>query len=802
MTFTYGECESALGAAANAAINSMWQQGAAEGISEFVASGDSGAAGCDAGHVSNPPVAYLAQYGLAVSGLASTPCNVAVGGSDFQWINLATSYWNSTNSANYSSALGYIPEVPWNSTCASDDVRQALQLGGYTAVEACNTMWTIHQAGLNLYDLFLNAVGGTGGASSVYAKPAWQTGTGVPADGYRDVPDVALFASNNALNSAYVFCDSELGPCNFAVPADTQGIGGTSLSSPAMAGIMALVLQKLGGTAQGLPNPVFYQLASQENLSNCNSNTVAGGNNCVFYDITKDNNEVPCATASTPPFQASPDCSAAGNAVGILSGYVANTGYDLATGLGSVNAYNLVNAWFNQTNQPAVMTVPAPSSILGGASTSFAWTPGSAGTTGYYLWVGAAPGTANLVNVGPLAGTGYTANLPTNGATIYVRLWTVFNGTTFVYNDYTYTAAYPATMTSPTPGSTLNGASTTFTWTPVPSGTTGYFLWIGSAPGTANLANIGELFGTSYTANLPTNGATIYVRLWTDISGVGKALLYNDYTYTEFTQALGAITSPVPGSTLTGASTTFNWSPGSTGTTGYYLWAGTAPGTANLVNVGLAGTSYTANLPTGGATIYVRLWTVFNGTTLLYNDYTYTEFTRVLGAITSPTPGSTLTGASTTFNWSAGSAGTTGYYLWVGTAPGTANLVNVGLAGTSYTANLPTNGATIYVRLWTVFNGTTLLYNDYTYTEFTRVLGAITSPTPGSTLTGASTTFNWSAGSAGTTGYYLWVGTAPGTANLVNVGLAGTSYTANLPTGGATIYVRLWTVFNGTTFLY
>jgi hypothetical protein len=107
-----------------------------------------------------------------------------------------------------------------------------------------------------------------------------------------------------------------------------------------MAGVMALVLQKLGGGAQGLANPMFYQLAAQENLSNCNSNTVANGNSCVFYDIIKDKNRVPCAAGS-------PNCTTntSGDQVGILSGYDATTGYDLATGLGSVNAYNLVNSW-------------------------------------------------------------------------------------------------------------------------------------------------------------------------------------------------------------------------------------------------------------------------------------------------------------------------------------------------------------------------------------------------------------------------------------------------------------------------
>jgi hypothetical protein len=355
MSFSYGECELALGTAGNAALNNMWQQGAAEGITEFVASGDQGAAACDGGRASP----YLTQEGLAVSGVSSTPYNVAVGGTDFQWPNLTGTYWSSTNNpTNLSSALGYIPEVPWNGTCVSDDVRQALGFTsqGYTAESLCNELWTIHLLGFDLDAQLLNATGGTGGMSSCttpssntvascsggYSKPYWQTGTGVPADGKRDVPDVSLFASAGELYSAYSICDSDLGACNYSVAADAlgQAVGGTSVSSPAMAGIMALVLQKVGGAGQGLANPVLYQLASQQDPSSCNSSTVTSGNGCFIYNIATDNNRVPCAAGS-------PNCNVGtpGNAVGILSGFDGSTGYDLATGLGSVNAANLVNAW-------------------------------------------------------------------------------------------------------------------------------------------------------------------------------------------------------------------------------------------------------------------------------------------------------------------------------------------------------------------------------------------------------------------------------------------------------------------------
>lgn len=368
MSFSYGNCELAIGTTGNEADNSMWQQGAAEGITEFVASGDQGSAACDGGQTAP----YGAEKGLAVSGSSSTPYDVAVGGTDFSWANSTKAYWSKTNGTNDLSALGYIPEVPWNGTCASVDVDTLIGAigAGLDEEETCQYLLN------NSVDLDLvNVTGGTGGKSACtaptsttvascaggYAKPSWQTGTGVPADGKRDVPDLSLFASSGALDTAYVICDSQIGPCTFSVASDAlaQGVGGTSVASPSMAGIMALVLQQIGGTAQGLPNSVFYQLAAKDNLTSCKSNTVAGGNSCIFYDVTTDNNSVPCVPGD-------PNCTVlhSGDTVGILNGitssvgYDAGTGYDLATGLGSVNAYNLAHAW-PVAAAPTVTLTPA-----------------------------------------------------------------------------------------------------------------------------------------------------------------------------------------------------------------------------------------------------------------------------------------------------------------------------------------------------------------------------------------------------------------------------------------------------------
>jgi streptogramin lyase len=257
--------------------------------------------------------------------------------------------------------------------------------------------------------------------------------------------------------------------------------------------------------------------------------------------------------------------------------------------------------------------------------------------------------------------------------------------------------------------------------------------------------------------------------------------------------------SPAPGGTLAGPITAFTWTAGSGGTTTYYLWVGTSYGTNNLVNSGLHTTSFTAMLPTNGAPLYVRLWTVINGQ-FLYHDYTYTESSAGPATMISPAPGSTLTGPGTTFTWTTGPAGTSAYYLWVGTAFGTNNLVNMGLHTTSLTVTLPTNGAPLYVRLWTVINGV-FVYKDYSYTESSAGPASMVSPTPGTALSGSVTTFTWATGPAGTTTYYLWLGTAFGTNNLVNMGLHTTSLTVTLPTNGAPLYVRLWTVINGV-FVY
>jgi hypothetical protein len=354
-SMSFGQCELHLGTAGNAFWNAVWQQAAAEGISAFVSAGDGGSAGCD-----NFDTASMARNGLAISGDASTPYDIAVGGTDFggNFFDPAA-FWSATNNpTTQASALGYIPELPWNNSCANF----LFAFVGFSTdpIANCNNK--------TLDDL--NIVGGSGGSSSCissdgtheatctggYAKPAWQTGTGVPNDGVRDIPDVSLFASNGFLGSFYIICEADLNPpgspgCDLNPPyLDFAGFGGTSVSSPAFAGILALVDQKTQ-SRQGNANFVLYKLAAGENPANCNVN--AGGlwtslpsPSCIFNDITEDTNAVPCKAGTA-------NCNTeSGDAVGVLSGYNAGVGFDLTTGLGSVNATNLVNNWKSVTFTP------------------------------------------------------------------------------------------------------------------------------------------------------------------------------------------------------------------------------------------------------------------------------------------------------------------------------------------------------------------------------------------------------------------------------------------------------------------
>lgn len=294
MTESFGVCEQFVTSAQLTGFSTVASQAAAQGITYMVSTGDTGSSGCD--NLSET----VATGPVAVNALASTPFNVAVGGTIFNENGHDSSYWSPSTTVPVT-ALKYIPENVWNESCPSS---------------TCGTS--------------ANIAAGGGGPSTVVPKPAWQAGSSlhIPNDGFRDLPDVSLTA---ALHDPYLICYE--GSCSQGF---LLGIGGTSASAPSFAGIVALVDNKMGGRV-GLANYVLYKLAAGQAQypSQCNgSNTSAAPNTvCIFNDVTVGKNAVP---GPNPLMQ-----------------FTASSGYDLATGLGSVNVNNLINAWaaatFNST---------------------------------------------------------------------------------------------------------------------------------------------------------------------------------------------------------------------------------------------------------------------------------------------------------------------------------------------------------------------------------------------------------------------------------------------------------------------
>ncbi len=291
----------------------------------------------------------------------------------------------------------------------------------------------------------------------------------------------------------------------------------------------------------------------------------------------------------------------------------------------------------------------------------------------------------------------------------------------------TYTILNPAYITSPTPGTVLPGTSVTFTWNPGSAKT--FYLWVGTGrPGEGNLYNSGSINATSVTvSSLPNNGQPVYVRLYYLIGGSWQ---YTDYTYTATgTPIPAALTAPTPGTTLTGSSVTFTWTPGNFATD-FGLDIGTNyPGTSSTPNSSdvyssgnLTGTSVTVNnLPTNGGVVYVQLCSLLNGSWVRVN-YTFTASGSPMPPVlSSPTPNTStpLTGTSVTFSWTPGNL-EKHYVFWVGTTGvGSNKLYNSGeVSATSETvSDLPSNGATIYARLYWLVNGG-WQYTDYTYVAF------------------------------------------------------------------------------------
>lgn len=543
LSVSFGACELNLTTSDNLTVSNEWKQAAAQGIAVTISSGDNGSAGCDDNNKANTP----ATNGLAVNGLGSTQYNVSVGGTDYYGLlTNFTTYADTSSSSStlYRSAKSYIPEATWNDSTSSNGLLSA------------NTPYLDSKSQINI-------VAGSGGKSSCstntstatangtctsgWSKPTWQRGAGVPADGVRDLPDISLLAGNGMDNAAWLVCtdDTYVNSSNQTVTEDCSGtswaaagFGGTSASAPAFAGILALVQQKVGSRLGIDAAKVLYDLYNGPHAS------------AVFHDVTTGNISVVCAYG-TIPTTLPPNC--AKNTAGsyFMTGYDTGAGYDLATGLGSLDTTALITYWGAATGSTAstVKVTPANLSIVANQALNVAVTvSGSAGTP---------TGTVTLSSGTYVSSA---ATLTAGAATIAIPANSLAAGTdtlTVTYSgDSTYaTGTGTATVTvtaPPTPTVTVTPASTSINSSQSLNVTVAVAGTSGTATGTVTLKS-GSY--TSAATALSSGSASITIPA-NSLAG-GTATLTATYSGdSTYGTATGTATVTVAQSTYTLAATT------------------------------------------------------------------------------------------------------------------------------------------------------------------------------------------------------------------------------------------------------
>jgi subtilase family serine protease len=468
ISVSYGTCEPSLSAGQASALDLVLAQAVAQGQTVLAASGDAGSSACyQSPTTTSPPLAT--QEELAVSYPASSQYVTGVGGTEITTADdtSGSPYWEAKGSSDeITSLLQYIPEVAWNDDAA------AVAAGATT----------------------LSATGG--GVSTLYTtKPSWQTGVpGIPADGKRDVPDVAFYASPDL--PGYLFCTSDTSDWNTSQQAScnsgfrdsaTQDLtlaGGTSFATPVFAGMVAVLNQAKGYTeGQGLINPTLYTLAS-------NSVTYAA----AFHDVATGNNECPSSLGSTY-------CSTASE-----GSYATGAGYDEVTGLGSVNLSALVAAWPATTGPVLISTtttVSASSTTPAlNASDTFTITVTPASGT-------VAPGgtiTAIVDGGTPVTGIALTAS-GSSGVATYPTSFTTAGTHTIVFQYSGSTTFAPSTtaITVTVPG-TSSGKGI-FTFTPPPTNVT--VAQGSSGSSTITVTPAGGYTGTVYLSFTSSNDSAL-----------------------------------------------------------------------------------------------------------------------------------------------------------------------------------------------------------------------------------------------------------------------------------------------------
>ena len=461
-SLSFGECELDMSTSDNAQFKAWWQQAAGEGMTITVSSGDNGSAACDATQTSGGANVTAAVGGLAVNGFASTPYNIAVGGTDFYPLTGSFSTYVSTSQGSsstfYRSALGPIPESTWNDssttdTTIADDVpwtgaeaSNANIVAGSGGKSSCSTNTTVDTS--TTYTV--------GSCTSGYAKPTWQTGTGIPGDSVRDLPDVSLMAGNGFDSATWLICSDDTtknsGGTTVSENCTKQsdgnvyfvGYGGTSTASPAFAGILALVVQKTGGRlGQAAQN--LYTLYKGANAST------------IFHNLSVGNNSVPCTSGK-------PNCVKNTGGYYYLSGYNTSNTYNLGGGLGSVDAKLLLNNWSSSvtgTTAPTIAVTPSLTTLPPATALTVAVTVTGSGSTGTPTGAVSLSGGGYTSPAETLTAGAYTFNLPAGTLDVGADTLTVLYSGDTNYSSVSGTTTVTVTGLTPTVTVTPSTASIT-----------------------------------------------------------------------------------------------------------------------------------------------------------------------------------------------------------------------------------------------------------------------------------------------------------------------------------------------------
>jgi len=448
MSLSYGTSELNYTSGNYTFQDNLFAQAAAQGQSILISSGDSGS------DVKDQNTSGTAISGINVSAFAASPLVTSTGGTDFQdYYDAAeggpaqSTYWSSTNSTYYGDALSYVPETSWNNNCASSILAQ---YEGYTGAGFCGVGGSFISG---------DVVGGSGGISTHYSVPAWQTGISGYSNSKRSQPDISGFASNGFWGHYLVYCDSnESSPCSS--PSSFAGAGGTSFVAPYMAGVFGL-LRSATGSRQGVLNPALYALAkaqftnpstatacySNGQTSNTGVTTGLPAAGCIFNDITTSNNDVPCASGSTSCYVNS------GKTYGMLSltgsssltvAYPSTAGYDQVTGIGSVNVNNLIADW-NTAFSSSTSLQANPTTINSSQSTTLTATVSGGTPTGYVDTPPAVTGSitfkAGTTTVGTCTLSGGTCSTSVSGSSLQ-------SGSNSMTATFSGSGTYPSSTSS------------------------------------------------------------------------------------------------------------------------------------------------------------------------------------------------------------------------------------------------------------------------------------------------------------------------------------------------------------------